>query len=128
MSKSPQMFRSCQLGTGVRLLESDVPTAGRGLDPAQGPTACDLQVTDAKATHFEPCKPGVYVVSTSARLGDPTARITLGDDLAPCTLRALLLPVLSGVLSLALALVLAARALSRAAQQDRTTTSTGGVR
>jgi len=143
-------------GAHVVYLESAVPTAIRSLDPILGLTAGDLRVIDAEGTPvevdpyprdlrydaarggsgvigqavavFEAGEPGVYVVSTSTRLGDPTARIAVGDDLAPGVLRAVLLPALSGVLSLVLAAVLAARALSRAARRDRTATSTGGAR
>ena len=143
-------------GTHVIYLESAVPTAVRGLDPALGLTAGDLRVADAEGTPvdvqpytrdlrydaarggsgvigqavavFEAGEPGVYLVSTSAQLGDPTARIAIGDDLAPGVLRAVLLPALAGLLTLVLALVLAARALSRAARKDRTAPSIGGAR
>ena len=146
-------------GTHVVYLESAVPTEVRGLDPVLGLSVSDLRVSDAGGTPvqvepythdlrydaarggsgvigqavavFEAGEPGVYLVSTSAQLGDPTARIAVGDDLAPGVLRAVLLPLLSGVLSLVLGAVLAARALIGAAQQDHTatsTTSTGGAR
>ena len=50
-------------------------------------------------------------MSTDATLADPTARIAVGDDLAPGVVRAILLPILTGIFSLAVAIVLAVRAL-----------------
>ncbi len=67
-------------------------------------------------------------MATDVRLADPTARIAVGDDLAPGVLRAVLLPTLTGLLALALAVVLAVRALVRADRKTRPTTLTGGTR
>lgn len=142
-------------GTHVVYLESAVPTAVRDLDPLLGLKPSDLivagpegsiQVTaypldlrydaprggsgvlgQAIAT-FRADLPGDYVVSTAIRLADPNARIAVGDDLAPDVLRAVLLPLASAALSLALAVLLAVRALVRTDRQVRQTIPAGGMR
>ena len=143
-------------GTHVVYLESTVPTAARGLGGLVGLTPSDLTVTgpdrrtigvspyaldlrydsprgasgvvgQAVAT-FDADRPGDYVVTTDVRLADATARIAVGDDLAPGVLRAVLVPLLSAALSLALAMLLAVRAIVRTDWQGRHTTPTGGTR
>ncbi len=143
-------------GAHVVYLESTVPTEVRGLDPVLGLAVSDLGVTNPQGTPvevetytrdlrydvardgagvigeavavFDAGEPGEYRISTSAQLGDRQARIAVGDDLAPGVLRAVLLPLLTAVLSLAIAVVLAVRALIRAGRQDRTAAPTGGAR
>ncbi len=143
-------------GTHVVYLESAVPTATRGLDGLLGLTPSDLTVTGpdgltievspyaldlrydsprggsgvvgrAVAT-FDADRPGDYVVATDIRLADATARIAVGDDLTPGVLRAVLLPLVSAALSLALAVLLAVRAIVGTDRQVRQTTPTGGTR
>ena len=143
-------------GTHVVYLESLVPTVARDLAPSLALTASDVTVTgpdkqtietraytldmryDAprggsgvvgKAfAAFDADKSGTYVVATDVALADTTARIAVGDDLAPGVLRAILLPMLTGIFSLIAAIVLAARALMRLGQQTRSTTTERGVR
>ena len=141
-------------GTYVVYLESTVPTAARSLDPILGLTVSDLTVTGPEGSRvevspygldlrydsprpgavgqavaaFDADRPGDYVVASDVRLADPTARIAVGDDLAPDALRAVVLPALTGLLALTLAVVLAARALARAERETRPTTLTGGTR
>lgn len=142
-------------GAHVVYLESAVPTEVRDLDPALGLSASDLRVTDAAGAPvevepytrdlrydaasggsgtvgqaiavFHARGPGSYLVATSSQLSDPTAKIAVGDDLAPGVLRALLLPAIAGVVSVTLAIVLAAGVLNRSSRQHSTPTSTGGA-
>lgn len=143
-------------GAHVVYLESAVPAEVRGLDPLLGLAVADLDVTDPDGAPvgleaygrdlrydaardgegvigeaiavFDAKKPGAYRISTSAQPGDPAARIAVGDDLAPGVLRAVLLPLLSGVLSVLFAVVLVVRALSRSDRQDGSHVSAGGAR
>jgi hypothetical protein len=143
-------------GTHVVYLESAVPTAARDLVPSLALTASDITVTgpdeqiaevspytldlryDAPRggagvvgqafAAFDASQSGTYVVSTDATLADPTARIAVGDDLAPGVLRAILLPTLTGILALTVAIVLAVGALVRNSRQSRSTTNERGVR
>ncbi len=48
---------------------------------------------------FDAERTGKYVVSTDVTLADSTARIAVGDDLAPGVLRTMLLPAMTGILS-----------------------------
>ncbi len=119
--------RIARPGTHVIYLESAVPTAVRDLDPVLGLTATDLTVDRSRGVHRRRAplhaRPAVrrasrwlrcrrsgrrdvrrrpvgrYVVATDVRLADPTARIAVGDDLAPGVLRAVLLPMLTGLLA-----------------------------
>jgi hypothetical protein len=143
-------------GTHVVYLESAVPTAVRDLDPLLGLKSSDLTVAgpDGSVIEVSPYPldlrydaprggsgvlgqaiatfradlPGDYVVSTAIRLADPNARMAVGDDLVPDVLRAVLLPLASAALSLALAVLLAVRALVRTDRQVRQTIPTGGMR
>lgn len=138
-------------GTHVVYLESAVATTARDLVPSLGLTASDVTVTapDARAVEtrdypldvrydsprggpdvvgqafaeFDADQSGIYVVATDVALEDTTARIAVGDDLAPGVLRAILLPILTGIFSFVVAIVLAARALMRTGQQARSTTT-----
>lgn len=138
-------------GTHVVYLESAVSTAARDLVPSLGLTAADVTVTGPDAhtvetrgytldvrydsprggsgvvgqafAAFDADRSGTYVVATDVALEDTTARIAVGDDLAPGVLRAILLPLLTGTFSLIAAIVLAVRALMRLGQQNRSTTT-----
>ncbi len=136
-------------GTHVVYLESVVPTAARDLVPSPALSASDVTVTgpDDQTVEIRPYtldvrydsprggpdvvgqafavfdadQSGTYVVATEVALEDTTARIAVGDDLVPGVLRAILLPMLTGVFSLIAAIVLAVRALMRTGQQARST-------
>jgi hypothetical protein len=138
-------------GTHVVYLESVVPTAARDLVPSLALTASDVTVTgpDEQTVEtraytldmrydaprggsgvvgqafaaFDADQSGTYVVATDVALADTTARMAVGDDLAPGVLRAILLPLLTGISSLIAAIVLAVRALMRLGQQSRSTTT-----
>ncbi len=138
-------------GTHVVYLESVVPTAARDLVPSLALTASDVTVTgpdeqivetraytldmryDAPRggsgavgqafAAFDADQSGTYVVATDVALADTTARMAVGDDLAPGVLRAILLPMLTGIFSLIAAIVLAVRALLRFGHQNRSTTT-----
>ncbi len=137
-------------GTHVVYLESAVPTAARDLVPSRALSASDITVTgpDEQPVEtraytldmrydsprgsgvvgqafavFDADQSGTYVVATDVALEDTTARIAVGDDLVPGALRAILLPMLTGALSLIAAIVLAVRALMRLGQQTRSTTT-----
>jgi hypothetical protein len=138
-------------GTHVVYLESVVPTVARDLVPSLALTASDITVTgpDEQTAEVRPYtldmrydaprggpdvvgeafavfdadQSGTYVVATEVALEDTNARIAVGDDLAPGVLRAILLPAMTGVLSLAVAIVLAVWALMRRGQQNRSTTT-----
>ena len=139
-----------QPGKHVVYLESAVPTAARDLDGALALSPSDITVTgpDEQSidvgsysldlrydsprggqgvvgqafAEFDATQVGKYVVSTDATLADPTARIAVGDDLAPDVVRAILLPILTGIFSVAVAIVLAVRALMLAGRQNSSTT------
>jgi len=143
-------------GTHVVYLESSVPTAARDLVPSLALDASDVTVTgpddqpvetrdytldlryDAPRggsgvvgqafAAFDADQPGTYVVATDVALADTTARMAVGDDLAPGVLRAILLPILTGVLSLIAATAIAVRALMRRGQRNPSTTTERGVR
>lgn len=70
---------------------------------------------------FDAGKPGKYVVATEVALSDATALLAVGDDLAPGVLRAILLPALTGVFALAVAIAIAARALILFRRRNRRT-------
>lgn len=136
-------------GTHVVYLESVVPAASRDSAPSLTLTATDITVTAPDGTSvpthgysldvrydsprgsdvvgqafaaFDADEPGVYGVATDVSLSDPTARIAVGDDLAPGVLRAIGLPLLTGVFSLVAAIVLAVRAVAQVARRSSTST------
>lgn len=143
-------------GTYVVYLESAVPTAARDLDHNLGLKPSDVTIAgpdeqtvaprpytlglqydsprgeggvigQAFAT-FDAPQPGEYVVATDVTLADESARLAVGDDLAPGVLRAILLPILTGVFALAVAIVLAVRALILTGRQNRRTITERGMR
>lgn len=137
-------------GTHVVYLESVVPTQARQLAPSVALTAADIAVTAPDGSTvptrgysldvrydsprgsgdvvgqafaaFDADNPGSYTVATDVTLSDPAARIAVGDDLAPGVLRAVLLPLLTGVFSLVAAILLAVRAVAQAVRRNSTST------
>jgi len=62
---------------------------------------------------------GSFVIRTDATAAAGRARLAIGDDLAPATVRAVLLPALTGLLSLIAAITLAAGTWSRRERKDQ---------
>ena len=120
-----------QVGQHVVYLEGDDPTAvsasevvvtgADGTAVSVRPYALDLRydVPDRPGTlgtaiaMFDAARTGSYSVGTGATVADPRARLAVGDDLAPATVRAVVLPSLAALLSVLAALALAARSVSR---------------
>ena len=142
-------------GTHVVYLESAVPTAARDLAPDFDLAPSDVTVTgpDGQSVDIRPYtldvrydsprgasavgqafaafdagKPGEYVVATDVTLADESAQLAVGDDLAPGVLRAILLPILTGLFAVAVAIVLAVRALIHTGRQNRRTATERGTR
>jgi len=144
-------------GTHVVYLESAVPTAARDVDHDLGlglapsditvtgpdsqtmevrPYTLDVRYDSPRGASavgqafaaFDAAQSGEYVVATDVTLLEETARLAVGDDLAPGVLRAILLPILTGVLALAVAIVLAVRALLHTGRQNRRTVTERGMR
>lgn len=143
-------------GTHVVYLESSVPMAARDLAPdfglapsdvtVTGPDGKDIEVrsypldvrydsprgTGGAVGHafaaFDAGEPGDYVVATDVAVADRAARMAVGDDLAPGVLRAILLPILTGIFAVAVAIMLAVRALVRTGHQQRGTVTERGMR
>lgn len=70
---------------------------------------------------FEADHTGSFIIATNATAKDPRAQLAVGDDLAPTTTRAVLLPVLTALLSItaAIAIAIAARTWSRRERKDQ---------
>lgn len=69
---------------------------------------------------FEADHTGSFVIATSATVADPRAQLAVGDDLAPATIRAVLLPVLTALVSISAAIAIAAAtAWSRRERKDQ---------
>ena len=68
---------------------------------------------------FDADHTGSYVIATNATVQDPRAQLAVGDDLAPATTRAVLLPLLTALLSITAAIAIAARTWSRRERKDQ---------
>ena len=69
---------------------------------------------------FETDHTGQYVIATNATVADARAQLAVGDDLAPATIRAVLLPGLTALLSIIAAIAIAAVATwSRRERKDQ---------
>jgi len=62
---------------------------------------------------FDADRTGPYTVETQATAADPDARLAVGDDLAPATVRAVVLPALAALVSVLAAIALAVRTWTR---------------
>jgi hypothetical protein len=93
----------------VDAAERAVPVRPYGLDlrydvPGKpGTLGIAIGMFDAQTT-------GSFTVRTDATVGDPQAKLAVGDDLAPATVRTVVLPGLAALLSVIAAIALAARA------------------
>ena len=126
-----------QVGAHVIYYEGVGPTAVAGhltvLDAAQRavavrPYGLDLRydvpgMPGARGTAigvFETDHTGSFVIATNATAQDARAQLAVGDDLAPATIRAVLLPVLTALLSITAAIAIAAvTAWSRRERKDQ---------
>ena len=70
-------------------------------------------------TVFDADHTGSFVIGTKATVQAPRAQLAVGDDLAPATIRAVLLPVLTALLSITAAIAIAARTWSRRERKDQ---------
>ena len=68
---------------------------------------------------FEADHTGAFAISANSPVRDAQAQLAIGDDLAPATLRAVLLPVLTALLSIIAAIAIAARTWSRRERKDQ---------
>ena len=69
---------------------------------------------------FDADHTGSYVIATKATVQADRAQLAVGDDLAPATIRAVLLPVLTALLSITAAIAIAAvTARSRRERKDQ---------
>jgi len=68
---------------------------------------------------FDADRTGSFVIRTGATVAADGALLAVGDDLAPATVRAVLLPALTGLLSLVAAITLAAGTWSWREQKDQ---------
>jgi hypothetical protein len=95
----------------VDAAERDVPVRPYGLDlrydvPGKpGTLGTAIGVFDAQTT-------GSFTVRMDATVGEGQAKLAVGDDLAPATVRAVVLPGLTALLSVIAAIALAARTWS----------------
>jgi len=62
---------------------------------------------------FDADRTGPYTVETRATVADPDARLAVGDDLAPATVRAVVLPALAALLSILAAIAVSAQTWNR---------------
>ncbi len=125
-----------QVGPHVIYYESDGPTAVSAgqlkvLDAARRtvavrPYGLDLRydVPDKQGALgtavgvFEADRTGSFVIATNATVQDPRAQLAVGDDLAPATTRAIVIPALTALLSIIAAIAIAARTWSRRQRKD----------
>lgn len=68
---------------------------------------------------FDAERTGAFVIGTLAAVPDAHAQLAVGDDLAPATVRAVLLPALAALLSVDAALALAFATWARGAGRSR---------
>lgn len=104
---------TAQRGVAVRPYEQDLRYDVPG---KPGTLGTAIAVFDADHT-------GSYAIATNATVTvtvtDTHAQLAVGDDLAPATIRAFLLPVLTALLSIIAAIAIAAQTRSRRRQKDQ---------
>lgn len=98
-----------QRGVAVRPYEQDLRYDVPG---KPGTLGTAIAVFDADHT-------GSYAIATKATITDAHAQLAVGDDLAPATIRAVLLPALTALLSIIAAIVIASQTRSRHTQKDQ---------